>query len=84
MIEEYLQDAIQLVHESAFAYCHYITPNDVGATGGHQYGFTFAKPCYKMFFDEPGVKGSNKDKYVKVDSFYGKLIQVAVNSTGGQ
>lgn len=67
MIEEYLQDAIQLVHESAFAYCHYITPNDVGATGGHQYGFTFAKPCYKMFFDEPGVKGSNKDKYVKVD-----------------
>ena len=67
MIEEYLQDAIQLVHESAYAYCHYITPNDVGATGSHQYGFTFAKPLYKMFFDEPGMRGSNKENFVKVD-----------------
>lgn len=67
MIEENLQDAIQLVHESEFAYCHYITPNDVGATGGHQYGFTFAKPCYKMFFKEPGVKGSNKENFVDVN-----------------
>lgn len=67
MIEENLQDAIQLVHESIYAYCHYITPNDVGATGGHQYGFTFAKPCYKMFFDEPGVKGSNMENFVEID-----------------
>ena len=67
MIEENLQDAIQLVHESVYAYCHYITPNDVGATGGHQCGFTFAKPCYKMFFDEPGIKGSNKENFVDID-----------------
>jgi len=67
MIEENLQDAIQLVYESVYAYCHYITPNDVGATGGHQCGFTFAKPCYLMFFDEPGVKGSNKENFVEID-----------------
>lgn len=67
MIEENLQDAIQLVHEASYAYCHYITPNDVGATGGHQCGFTFAKPCYKMFFDAPGEKGSNKETFVEVD-----------------
>lgn len=67
MIEESLQDAIQLVNESEFAYCHYITPNDVGETGSHQYGFTFAKPCYKMFFDEPGVKGLNKDEFIEID-----------------
>lgn len=66
MIEEFLDDAIQLVNESQYAYCHYITPNDVGATGGHQYGFTFAKPCYKMFFDEPGVKGGNKDVFIEI------------------
>lgn len=66
MIEENLQDAIQLVNESTFAYCHYITPNDVGKTGSHQYGFTFAKPCYKMFFDSPGVKGSNDEKFVRI------------------
>lgn len=67
MLEENLQEAIRLVQESEYAYCHYITPNDVGATGGHQYGFTFAKPCYKMFFEEPGIKGSNMDKMVDVD-----------------
>ena len=66
MIEEYLDEAIQLVNESKFAYCHYITPNDVGATGGHQYGFTFAKPCYRMFFDEPGIKGGNKDVFIEI------------------
>ena len=67
MIEENLQDAIQLVHESSFAYCHYITPNDVGATGSHQYGFTFAKPCYKMFFEEPGEKGTQNEVFVEID-----------------
>jgi len=67
MIEENLQDAIQLVHDSEYAYCHYITPNDLGITGGHQYGFTFAKPCYKMFFDEPGAKGANKDSFIDID-----------------
>lgn len=66
MTQENLQDAIQLVNDSVFAYCHYITPNDVGATGGHQCGFTFAKPCYKMFFDTPGEKGSNKDCQVRI------------------
>ena len=67
MIEEILQDAIQLVNDSECAYCHYITPNDVGETGSNQYGFTFAKPCYMMFFDEPGIKGSNKEEFIEID-----------------
>ena len=67
MIEENLQDAILLVNDSVYAYCHYITPNDVGATGGHQCGFTFAKPFYRMFFEEPGEKGSNKEVFVDID-----------------
>lgn len=66
-IDESLQDAVQLVDDSTFAYCHYITPNDVGQTGGHQCGFTFAQPCYKMFFDEPGTKGANKDVFVEIN-----------------
>ena len=66
MIEEFLDDAIRLVNQSKYAYCHYITPNDVGATGGHQCGFTFAKPCYRMFFDEPGIKGNNKDVFIEI------------------
>lgn len=66
MATEHLNEITKLVNESVFAYCHYITPNDVGATGGHQCGFTFAKPCYKMFFETPGVKGCNKDIFVKI------------------
>lgn len=66
MVDESLQEAIDLVNNSTFSYCHYITPNDVGLTGGHQCGFTFAKPCYKMFFDTEGVKGENKDRFVQI------------------
>lgn len=63
---ENLQDAIELVNNSVFAYCHYITPNDVGATGGHQCGFHIAKNCYSMFFNEPGQKGTNSDTTVEI------------------
>lgn len=73
MIEEQLHEALQLVDNSIAAYCHYITPNDVGATGGHQCGFTFAKSFYPMFFDEPGVKGSNKENFIKI-SWQGDII----------
>lgn len=67
MIEENLQSAIELVNNSIGAYCHYITPNDVGTTGGHQCGFTFAKAFYPLFFDEPGVKGTNKDTFITIN-----------------
>ena len=73
MIEEFLQEAIQLVQDSQFAYCHYITPNDVGKTGGHQCGFTFAKPCFVLFFDEPGIKGETKDRFIEIDWQNGRL-----------
>lgn len=63
---EILEDAIQLVNESNFAYCHYITPNDVGATGGHQYGFHIAKKCHRLFFAEDGVKGRNNEFDVEI------------------
>lgn len=56
---EILNDAIQLVNDSVFAFCHYITPNDVGATGGHQCGFLIAKKCHRLFFAEDGKKGNN-------------------------
>lgn len=65
--------AVEQVRQSVGAYCHYITPNDVGATGGHQAGFTLAKPFYTMFFDTPGVKGENKDVFVRIrwqDDFF--------------
>lgn len=67
MIEESLQSAIELVNNSVGAYCHYITPNDIGITGGHQCGFTFSKAFYPLFFNEPGVKGTNKDSFITIN-----------------
>lgn len=65
-MNEFLDDAIQLVNDSVFAYCHYITPNDVGATGGHQCGFHVAKSCYQMFFDHPCVRQTNEAKNIEI------------------
>jgi len=63
---ENLRDAIDLVSNAEFACCHFITPNDVGATGGHQCGFSVGKQLAEIFFDKPGVKGSNLEKEVEI------------------
>jgi hypothetical protein len=35
----------------------FISPNDVGLTGGHQYGFYLPKSVYQMFTPQPPEKG---------------------------
>lgn len=40
--------------------------NDTGLTGGHQAGIYVSKPSASVIFNEPGVKGENKDKWVKI------------------
>ena len=61
-----LQEAIASVRKAQAAYCHFITPNDVGATGAHQSGFTVPAVAYSMFFDTPGHKGEVKDHFIKI------------------
>jgi len=65
-METLLQQAIQSVKESLISFSKYITANDTGATGGHQSGFHIHKNAWKLFFDEEGKKGSNKDKFVTI------------------
>lgn len=36
----------------------FISPNDVGLTGGHQYGFYLPKSVYQMFTPQPPEKGA--------------------------
>src|SRR3989338_5796658 len=57
---------IQSAAQSKVSMCKFITPNDVGATGGHQAGFHIHKNASKVFFDSEGQKGSNKDKQIKI------------------
>ncbi len=61
-----LEKAIQLVQNTDIAFSKFITANDVGATGAHQYGYHIHKKAWPLLFDSPGEKGSNKDKYLTV------------------
>ena len=57
--------ALSQVYQSKRAFCRFITANDVSLTS-HQEGFYVPKQAAGLLFDEPGVKGSNKDRYVKI------------------
>jgi len=65
-MESVLQKVIQSVQQSEIAFSKYITANDTGATGGHQSGFHIQKNAWKLFFEEAGEKGANKDKYITI------------------
>ena len=67
MLADYSEAAIQTSQDASVAYCKFITPNDTGATGGHQYGFHVSKTAWRLFFDAPGEKGANKDKTVIIN-----------------
>ena len=57
--------AISQVNCSRKAFCRYITANDVSNTS-HQEGFYVPKQAASLLFEEPGVKGHNKDRFVKI------------------
>jgi hypothetical protein len=61
-----LSDAVLSAQTSKVAFCKYVTPNDSGATRSHQAGFHMPKKSWPLFFDSPGTKDSNKDKYVTI------------------
>lgn len=66
MAENYAIQAIQSVLNSHLAYCKFLSANDTGLTGGHQAGIYISKPSIPILFDEPGEKGHNKEKWVKI------------------
>lgn len=61
-----LAAAIKTVKTSELSFCKFISPNDAGETGGHQDGFYIPKNSVSLLFDEPGVKGENKEKWVTI------------------
>jgi type II restriction enzyme len=58
--------AIQAVNNGKLAYCKFLSANDTGDTGGHQAGIYVAKNAIPILFDTPGVRGENKDRFVRV------------------
>jgi type II restriction enzyme len=45
----------------------FISPNDVGLTGGHQYGFYLPKSVYEMFTPQPPQKGVVTKHEIKIE-----------------
>jgi hypothetical protein len=65
-MESILAKAISSAQQSEIAFSKYITANDTGSTGGHQAGFHIHKHSWELFFDKPGEKGKNKDKFITI------------------
>lgn len=62
----YAMQAIQAATQGRMVFCKFLSANDTGLTGGHQAGIYISKPAVPILFDEVGVKGQNKEKWVKV------------------
>lgn len=65
-MSDILSSAIIKVQNSKHAFCRFITANDTGNNGSHQAGFYIPKCAAALLFDTLGVKGENKDKFVRI------------------
>jgi len=63
--------AIQSVLSAQKSFCKFLSANDTGLTGGHQAGIYISKPAIPILFDEPGIKGANKEKWANISWFDG-------------
>ena len=63
---DYAMQAIQAVTQGQKVFCKFLSANDTGLTGGHQAGIYISKPAVPILFDKLGVKGQNKEKWVKI------------------
>ena len=66
MLTEYARMAINSVLCGQQAFCKFLSANDTGKTGGHQAGIYISKPSAPVLLNEAGIKGENKDKWVKI------------------
>jgi len=62
----FCERAIENASRYGNALLKFVSPNDVGDTGGHQCGFYLPKTAYQMFTPYPPVKGSNSKHWVKI------------------
>jgi hypothetical protein len=69
---EILAKIIEAAKQYGRFYCKFVTANDVGLTSSHQEGIHIAKSAWSIFFETEGIKGENKEKFVKIhlDDYY--------------
>jgi len=65
-MDDTLQRAIDCAKNAKVAFCKFISANDAGSTGSHQCGFYLPHSSFNLIFDEPGMKGANKDRCIRI------------------
>jgi type II restriction enzyme len=65
-MENILQNAIQSAQRAEIAFSKFITANDTGSTGAHQYGYHIHKQAWPLMFDKPGEKGTNSENFITI------------------
>ncbi len=67
MQSPFCERAIENANLYGNALLKFISPNDVGLTGGHQYGFYLPKSVYEMFTPQPPQKGVVTKHEIKIE-----------------
>lgn len=65
-MEYEVMSAIQSAMAGKRVFCKFLSANDTGKTGAHQAGIYISKPSVPILFDEPGIRGENKEKRVTI------------------
>lgn len=65
-MSELTDRAINSVISGKRAFYKYISANDTGLTKAHQDGYYIGKKAVPIIFDEPGIKGSNKERRIRI------------------
>lgn len=76
--ERAIADAVRVGN----AVLKFISANDVGQTGGHQYGYYLPKPVWQMFTKNPPKKGQNSESDVEVQWQDGRVTHSCVKWYG--
>ena len=61
-----VMQAVQTAMSGQLTFTKFLAANDTGLTGGHQAGIYISKPSISILFEKPGVKGENKERWVKI------------------
>lgn len=67
MQSPFCEHAIENANLYGNALLKFISPNDVGLTGGHQYGFYLPKSVHEMFTPQPPQKGVVTKHEIKIE-----------------
>jgi len=65
-MNEIVEHTINSVQKAKKSFCKFISANDAGSTGAHQSGYYIPKNAFSLLFDQPGEKGSNKERFVTI------------------